>query len=816
MAAIELPERARVVVVGGGVGGLSVAYHLAVSGERDVLVLERAELTSGSTFHSAGLVGVLRADPTLTEMNRYSVRLYEELEAGEHPPGFIRTGGLRLAASADRLAEIRRQAGWARAHGMELAEISAAEAAALFPLIRTDGVLAAAWLPGDGQVDPSRLAYSLAAGARARGVRIAEGTRVTGIDVRDGRVVGVRTDRGDVAAEVVVNAAGMFAAEIGRMAGVRVPVVPMSHQYVVTEPAGTRAVAAAAGRAVLPTLRDPDLLVYFRQEVDGLVYGGYERDPAPFSADGFGYEQLPADFNARLLAEDWPRFEQIATNAVERVPALADVGIRQLVNGPEGFTPDNEFVLGESSVAGFFVAAGFCAHGIAGAGGIGMVMASWILDGEAPMDLSHMDVRRFDAAYASPGYTLARTVESYQRYYDISYPGRQRDSRRGLRVSPAYSWHVEHEAVFEEKAGWERVGWYEPNAADGPDEESVRPYGFAGRYFSRAIGAEHAAARTGVAIFDESSFAKLEVSGSGAARLLNRLCDNQVDVAPGRVVYTQMLNSRGGIEADLTVTRLDERRFLVITGTASGTRDLAWITGHAPHDGSVDVRDVTGGWACFAVWGPGAPEVLAAASTDLAGDRAIAPRQGRPVVVADVPLLALGMSFVGEAGAELYCPAEYGRALWQGLIAAGAPHGIVPAGYRAIDSLRLEKGYRVWGSDLTPETTPDEAGLSFCVRLDKPDGFLGRDALARAREQGPTRRLRALVLAEPHEVVLGHEPVWHDDRLVGRVTSGGYGYTAKASIAYAYLPAELEPGARVAVELYGRRVAARVVADPVC
>ncbi len=795
----DLPGRARIVIVGGGVGGISVAYHLAELGERDVVLIERADLTSGSTFHSAGLVGQLRSDPTLTRMNMDSVALYRMLQEGEHPPGWVECGGIRLACTPERMAEIRRQLGWAAAYGLPLEEISAAEAQRMFPLMDTGGVLGGAYLATDGYVDPSQLTYSLAAGARAGGVRTFTHTRVLGVGVASGRVTGVRTDRGDVEAEIVVNCGGMFAAEIGRMAGVRVPVVPMSHQYVVTGPLRTR------DGAHLPTLRDPDRLVYFREEVDGLVMGGYERDSAPWALGRADRDAIPADFNGRLLAEDWDRFEEISRNAQRRVPALADAGVVKMINGPEAFTPDNEFCLGETEVAGFFVAAGFCAHGIAGAGGVGRLMASWITAGEPPMDVWHMDVRRFAAHYRSPSYTRRRTVENYETYYDIPYPNRERSAGRPLRVSPAYALHAELGAVFGEKAGWERVDYYASNAAAG--DGSPRPRGWAGHGWSPAIGAEHTATRTSAGLFDESSFAKIEVTGPGAAALLEWLCDNAVAREVGAVTYTQCLNARGGIEADFTVTRTSEDAFLIVTGTAFGTRDLAWIRRHAPRDGSVRVADVTGQYACLALWGPRSAELLGGLTTDGLDFPYLTSRE---TTVGDVPVRALRVTFTGELGWELYCSSEYGAALWRTLAATGA----VPAGYRAIDSLRLEKGYRVWGSDLSPEVTPYEAGLGFCVRLDKPGGFLGRDALVAARKRGPERRLRCLTLADPRAVCLGNEPVRVGGTVAGRVTSGGYGYTVGHSIAYAYLPADCEPGTEAEVSLFGERIPAEVTREP--
>jgi 4-methylaminobutanoate oxidase (formaldehyde-forming) len=806
----ELPARARIVVIGGGVGGTAVALHLTRLSETDVIVLDRDELTSGSTFHSAGLVGQLRADPTLTRMNMHSVELYRELDNGEHPVGWNETGSIKLASSADRLDEIRRQISWARTHHLPLHEISPSEAAKLFPLLDLTGVVGAAYLESDGSLDPSQLCYSLAAGARAGGAGIVQHTRVTGIGVTSSRfgrrVSAVHTDRGDIECEVVVDCGGIFAAEIGRMAGVRIPLVPMSHQYVITDaflPPGAR----------LPSVRDPDLLVYWRQEVDGLVMGGYERDPMPWTATPTTFDAVPADFNGRLLPADWPRFEQIAGNAAIRVPAMADVGVRRIINGPEAFTPDNEFCLGETDVAGFFVAAGFCAHGIAGAGGIGQVMAEWIVAGEPGMDVWHMDINRFGSSYRSPALTLARTVETYSTYYDIPFPGRQRLAGRPLRTSPAYPWHQQHGARFTEKAGWERVDWYDDNADAAL--ESVRPLGWAGRHWSSAIAAEHLACRESAALFDESSFAKWEISGPDAASLLEWCCDNRVARQIGAVTYTQALNSRGGIEADFTVTRLAEDSFLVVTGTAFGTHDAAWLRKQARRrEADVRITDVTGRESCYALWGPQARHILSRLTPADLGNESFPFMVARDIVVADVPVRAQRVTFVGELGWELYAPSDYGARLWVHLLDAGADLGLVPAGYAAIESLRLEKGHRVWSTDLTPETTPDEAGLSFCVKLDKAGGFEGRDALAAAREAGVGRRLRCLVLDDSREVVLGREPVRLGERIVGRVTSGGLGYTVRASIAYAYLPADVEPDTVVDIDLFGRWLPATVVPQP--
>jgi len=785
----------RAVVIGGGVGGCAVLYWLTRLGWSDVVLVERADLTSGSTFHSAGLVGQLRGSLSLTRMMMSSVELYRRLgaEVGLET-GWREVGSLRLASSEERMEELARQAGWAKTFGLPLDLISAREAQELFPSMSTDGVLGAAYLPTDGYIDPSQVTFALAEGARRGGAEIATQTRVTGIRVEQGRTTGVETDKGAIETEVVVDAGGIFAGEIGRLAGVNVPVIPMAHEYLITRPAGVP--------LEVPTLRDPSLLVYFRGESGGLVMGGYERHPAPWALDG-----IPPDFNGRLLEEDWPRFEELMENALVRVPSLADMEVIRLINGPEAFTPDGEFILGPSEVRGFWVAAGFCAHGLAGAGGMGKLVAEWIVEGVPSLDVWEMDSRRFGRQYRSRDYTLARTVEIYSTYYDVKYPGHERAAGRPLRLSPAYPRLQELGAAFGEKSGWERVNWFDPNAKRG--EESLRPRGWAGRLWSSAIGAEHRASRETAALFDETSFAKIEIAGEGAAAFLEYLCDNRVARDVGAITYTQMLNPLGGIECDFTVTRVADDRFRIVTGTAFGQHDLAWIRAHAPEDGSVTVEDVTSKYACLGLWGPLARDVLGSVTTD---DLSFAYMRAREISVGPVPCLALRVTYVGELGWELYCATEFGLRLWDVLWEAGRGHGLVAGGYKAIDSLRLEKGYRVWGSDITPDETPFEAGLEFAVKLDKGD-FLGREAVLERSE--PARRLVCLVLGDARSVALGSEPVRVDGDIVGRVTSGGYGYTVERSIAYAYVPAaESTAGRPVEVEIFGEWVGGEVAEEP--
>jgi glycine cleavage system aminomethyltransferase T/glycine/D-amino acid oxidase-like deaminating enzyme len=795
----------RAIVIGGGVGGAGIAYHLTELGWHEVLLLERNELTSGSTFHSAGLVGQLRSSVSLTRMMMYGVELYRRLRAETGvDPDWHEVGSLRLASSTARIEELSRLAGWAQTFGLPLALVSTEEAHERFPLFETKGVEGAAYLPTDGWLDPTGLTLALAEGARRRGAEIRTNTRVTGFDVRNGRVRGVTTEEhGRIGADVVVNAGGMYANQIGRLAGVEVPVVPFGHQYLLTEP-----IEGVAPE--FPTLRDPDRLVYFRQEAGGsLLVGGYERAPAPWAVE----DGPPPDFNHRLLPDDWERFEPLAEGAFSLIPALRDAGIVRMLNGPEAFTPDGEFILGESDVAGFFVAAGFCAHGIAGAGGVGKVMADWIVHGEPEYDLWKMDIRRFGSHYRSRRYARERAYEIYATYYDIHYPGEERLAGRPLKMAPTYARLKELGAEFGEKSGWERANWF--RSSEDARFEERRPRGWAGEHWSTAIVAEHLACRERVAAFDESSFSKIEVEGPDACAFLQRVCANDVDRDPGTVVYTQMLNRRGGIECDLTATRIADDRYLLVTGTAFGNHDIGWIRKQMAGDDRVNVRDVSGALGCVGVWGPRAREVLAPIAEAALSNEAFPYMRAKEVVIGEIPCVALRTTYVGELGWELYPRTELSARLLDLVLEAGEPHGIVPAGYRAIDSLRLEKGYRAWGSDITPEDDPLEAGLGFAVDLEK-GGFIGEETLRGKRDAGPpSRRLSCLTLEDPRAMALGNEPVFSDGRVVSRVTSGGIGYSVGRSIAYAYLPVELAAaGVRCEVEVFGERVAAEVANAP--
>jgi glycine cleavage system aminomethyltransferase T/glycine/D-amino acid oxidase-like deaminating enzyme len=794
-----LKSRARAVVIGGGVGGAAILYWLTRLGWTDVVLVERSRVTSGSTFHSAGLVGQLRGSLSLTQMMMNSVELYRALgQEVSLETGWHEVGSLRLASSQERMEELSRQAGWAKTFGLPLELISAQDAQRMFPPMSTDGVLGAAFLPTDGYIDPSQLTFALVEGARRRGAEICEDTRVTGIEIGGGRVRRVVTEKGDIETELVVNAGGMFAPEIGRLVGVNVPLIPMAHEYLITKPSGLP--------LDMPTMRDPSLLVYYRPESGGLIMGGYERDPAPWGLDG-----IAPDFNGKLLEPDWDRFEPLMTNAIVRTPSIKDAEVVRLVNGPEAFTPDNEFILGPTEVRGFWVAAGFCAHGLAGAGGMGRLVAEWIVEGRPGVDAWEMDSRRFGRHYISREYTLARTREVYSTYYDVKYPGHERSGGRPLRLSPVYPRLSELGAAFGEKSGWERANWFEPNGARG--DESLRPRGWAGRLWSPAVGAEHKACREAAAIFDFTSFAKIEVRGRGAAEFLESLTDNRVSRAVGALTYTQMLNDGGGIECDFTVTRLAEDRFRVITGTAFGQHDLFWIRDHEPEDGSVQVEDVTSAYACIGLWGPVARDILQPLTSTPIGNVAFPFMTAQQLAIGSVPCLALRVTYVGELGWELYCPAEFGLRLWDTIWESGQKKGLMAGGYKAVESLRLEKGYRAWASDISPESDPYQAGLGFCVKLDKGE-FIGRSALLKKREAPADTKLACLVLDDPRSVALGSEPVRIDGKVTGRVTSGGYGYTVEKSIAYAYVPSSAMVGSPVEVEIFGTWVAGEIAKEP--
>jgi glycine cleavage system T protein len=798
----NLPKHAQVVVIGGGVGGTSIAYHLALMGWKEIVLVERHELTSGSTWHSAGLVGQMRSDANLTRMMHYSTDLYRKLkEETGVDTSWREVGGLRLASSHERLEETKRLVGMARSFGVPMELISPKEAQEKFPLMSIEGVVAAAYTPNDGSIDPTGLTNALAAGAKMHGVKIFINTNVEAIHLKNGRVHEVVTDQGTIQTEIVVNASGMWGREVGKMVGLDLPVVPMAHLYILTKP------IEGVTRS-FPNLRDPDLLVYWREEVGGLVTGGYERQPATYGMNG-----IPRDFKYQLLAPDWERFTPLMENSIRRVPAVENAEVVKLLNGPEGFTPDGEFLLGPTSVKGFWVACAFCAHGLAGAGGIGKAMAEWIIDGNPEWDMWRLDVRRFGSNYNNLDYTAARTIETYTQYYDIHFPGEERLSRRGQRLSPTYFRLRDLRCSFGEKFGWERPNWfniYEEKATHGHE-----PRGWARHNWSRAIGHEHLMTRENAGLFDETSFNKFEVRGAGALKFLNHVCANEIDQPTGTVVYTQCLNKRGGIECDFTVTRLGEQRFLIITGTAFGQHDMSWLSLNMPDDSSVVMEDVGSQYACIGLWGPKARKILNKVTTDDITNEGFPYMTAKYINVGDVPALASRVTYVGELGWEFYCPMEYGARLWDTLWEAGIAEGMVAAGYKAIDTLRLEKGYRYWSSEISPDYNPYEAGLGFAVKLDKPD-FIGKEALVKAKAEGLKQKLVCMSVADDRTIALGKEPIRSGEKIIGWVAASGFGYSVMKSLVYAYVPIEYSKvGTKLTIEFFGQRMAVEVIPAPV-
>jgi len=802
-------EHARVVIVGGGIAGCSVAYHLARKGWTDVVLVDKGELTSGSTWHAAGMVTHFHTSPTLMRMRQYSIALYRRLQA---EPGAAQhwheVGSLRVASSRDQLRFLQRQVGMARAIGLDVDTISPAESLRIFPLMSGESLHGAMYLPGDGWLDPSGATMGLAAHARRLGVELRTGVRVTGI-VRNARgdVAAVETDHGAIRTDVVINAAGMWAGQIAAMVGVSLPITPLVHQHLATKP-----IAGHELPRTTPCLRDPENLVYMREEVGGFLIGGFERSPVAWSVGG-----VPWDFTQQLLPSDWELFNEILEGAIRRVPILAKAEMAHLVNGPEGITPDSRPLLGPvPGVPGFWVAAGLSHTGFGAGGAIGHIVADWLVDGEPPHDVTELNVRRFGPVYEDRAYAAERARESYRYYYMLRYPHDENEWARDRRLSPLDARLAAAGAVFGEKNGWERANYFVPGAPGRRAGTDQRGWGWARPSFFERVGVEHRAVRERVGLFDFTSFGKLDVSGPGALALLQRLADNDVDRPVGSVVYTQFLNPRGGIESDLTVTRWAPDRFRVTTGSNFVASDLGWMRMHRPSDGGVEIRDVTDEFACIGIWGPEARRVLEAVGASDVSAGAFPYMSARRIEIAGAAVDAQRVTYVGELGWELYVDNRHAVAVWDPLQEAGRAFGIEPVGYKAVDSLRLEKGYRYWSTDLTPAENPYEAGLGFCVRLDKGD-FIGREALRRIKADGPARKLCTIVLATPlpeDSDLYGGEAVYADHKVVGRLRSTGWGYTVDKHIGFVYLPAPLwRTGTPLEVEAFGVRFAAEVAAD---
>lgn len=766
-----LPTSARAVVIGGGIVGCSTAYHLAKLGWTDTVVLDRHKLTSGSTFHAAGLVGQLRASANITQLLGYSVDLYKRLEAEtELATGWRMNGGLRLACTEERWSEVKRQATTATSFGLEMHLLSPREAQELWPLMTVDDVIGAAFLPTDGQASPSDITQALARGARNAGVTICEDTDVVSIDVVDGVIRGVFTSKGRIDCEVVVCCAGQWTRELAASVGVSVPLVSVEHQYVIT----TQIDGVTRD---LPTLRDPDRLTYYKEEVGGLVMGGYEPNPIPWAIGG-----IPGDFNFKLLDSNFDHFSQLMELAIGRVPALASAGVNQLINGPESFTPDGNFIIGEApELKNFFVGAGFNAYGIAAGGGAGMALAEWVHKGVAPYDLWVVDIRRFGQPHRDVDWVRTRTLEAYAKHYTMAWPHEEHRSGRLNRRSPLFERLQEQGACFGEKMGWERPNWF---AREG--EEAVDRYSFGRQNWFEAVGREHCAARERVVVIDQTSFAKFRLEGRDAQAALRWMCANNTDRAVGSLVYTQMLDDRGGIQCDLTVGRTAENEYYIVTGTGFATHDFDWISRSLVDFPDTTLRDVTNDRSVLSLMGPRSRDVLTALSPDDLSHEGFGFSTTRRITVAGAPVDALRVTYVGELGWELHLPREHAVAVYDALMSAGAEHGIANAGYRAIESLRLEKGYRAWGSDIGPDHTPFDAGLDWAVKLGRDVVFRGRESLVEQRRLGLRKLLAGFTIDRAH-VLLGRETIYRNGERVGWLTSGGFGYTLDCSIGYGYV-----------------------------
>jgi sarcosine dehydrogenase len=796
------PTQARVVIIGGGIMGCSTAYHLAKLGWKDVVLLEQGRLSGGTTWHAAGLVGQLRAYQNLTRLIRYSTDLYARLEEETGlATGWKQCGSLSVARTPERMTALRRVAAQANAQGVACEELSPAQAGDKYPIMRTDDLVGAVWLPGDGKANPTDITQALAKGARNNGVRIFEKTRVTAVQTKDGHVTGVETSEGPIAAEIVVNCGGQWARQVGRMCGVTVPLYSCEHMYIVTE-------KMEGVPRDLPVMRDPDGYIYFKEEVGGLLMGGFEPVAKPWTKD-----VIPDDFEFGILPDDWDQFQILMDNALIRVPALEKVGIKTFMNGPESFTPDMNYILGEApELKGFFVGAGFNSMGIASSGGAGMALAEWIVAGEPTLDLWPVDIRRFASFNGNDIWLRERVSETLGLHYKMPWPQREFESARPLRRSPLFDRLEAKGAWFGNKMGWERPNWFA-----GARTKPVMTYSWERSTWFAPSAAEHRDTRKAVTLFDQTSFGKLLVQGRDAEAVLQRLSTNDIAGPVGNSVYTGWLNERGGYESDVTVARLAPQKFLVVTGTAEATRDADWIARHLPEDAHATVTDVTSAWAVLSLMGPHSRELLQKVTRADLSNTAFPFGTVREIGVGYATVLASRRTYVGELGWELYVPTEFAITVYETLFETGGTFGLRDAGYYALESLRMEKAYRAWGRELTPDDTPWQAGLGFAVKLDKPGGFVGRDALVAAKAQPLTRRLVSLTLEDPEPLLWGGEAILRNGQPVGDLTSAAYGHTIGTALGLGYVKradgavdaAWLEAG-RFEIDLAGTRLKAKV------
>ncbi len=803
----ELPSSSSVVVIGGGIVGCSTAYHLAKAG-CEVLLIEQHQLTSGTTFHAAGLVGQLRSNANVTQLLGYSVKLYNELEQETGlATGWKMNGGLRLACNQERWTEVKRQATTAHSFGLDMQLLTPEEALKLWPLMSVDDVVGAAFLPTDGQANPSDITQALAKGARMAGAQIVEDTEVLDIEIDQGRISAVISSHGRIACEKVVCCAGQWTRNFAARFGVNVPLVSVQHQYVLTE-------AIPGITPDLPTLRDPDRLTYYKEEVGGLVMGGYESNPVPWAVQG-----IPRGFSYSLLESDFDHFEPMMEQALGRVPALADAGIKQMINGPESFTPDGNFILGEApELKNFFVGAGFNAFGIAAGGGAGMALAEWVVNGRPPFDLWSVDIRRFGRPHFDTDWVRTRTLEAYGKHSAMAWPHEEHSSGRPCRRSPLYDTLKTQGACFGEKLGWERPNWFaDLTIGESPQDQ----YSFEQPNWHAAVAREHHAVRHAAVLIDQTSFAKFLLKGPDALTALNWIAANDVNKPVGSLTYTQMLDDQGGIQADVTIARLSDNEFYIVTGTGFATHDFDWIANNIPAALNAQLVDVTSSTCVLSLMGPEARTILSSVTRHDVSDAAFGFGTMQSIGIAGCPVNALRITYVGELGWELHFPIEYALTVYEALMIAGVDHGLINAGYRVIETCRLEKGYRAWGSDIGPDHTPMEAGLGWAVKARKTDmPFLGREAFLAQRQAGVRKKLAIFSVDEPGVVLLGRETIYRNGERVGWLSSGGYGHHVGKAIGLGYIrhsdgvDDDFIRSGNFQLEVAARRVACKVHEKP--
>jgi glycine cleavage system aminomethyltransferase T/glycine/D-amino acid oxidase-like deaminating enzyme len=801
----SLPESARVVIVGGGVVGCSVAYHLTKIGISDVVLLERKQLTSGTTWHAAGLVGQLRGSRNMTLLAKYTAELYRGLEAETgQATGFKQNGSISLATTEGRFEELKRMASMAKVFELEVNVLGIDDVNERYPLINTDDVVGAIHIPSDGQTNPVDVTQALAKGARARGARIFENTQVTSIHHEGGHVTGVSTPAGDIRADVVVICGGMWSRDLGATIGVDIPLHACEHFYIVTEPIDGLP-------RNLPVLRDYDACAYFKEDAGKILLGAFEPQSKPWGMNG-----IPETFCFDELPDDFEHFQPILEMAMRRMPLLKDAGIQTFFCGPESFTPDVRYHLGAApNMKGCFVAAGLNSIGIQSAGGIGKVLAQWISDGYPPMDLWEVDVRRNLPFQTNRRYLHDRVSESLGLLYAMHWPHRQFATGRGVRRSPLFDRLVANGACHGSAFGWERPNWFAP-----PGLTPIYEYSYARQNWFEYSAAEHHAVRNNVALFDQSSFAKFRLSGADAMRELNLICANDIDVPIGRIVYTQWLNERAGIEADLTITRLALNEFMIVTSGETEVRDFSYLQGRLSERANVHLHNETSAVAVISVMGPRSREFLQSICPDDLSNQAFPFATSQEIELAYARVRASRITYVGELGFELYIPTEFTLGVYEALLEAGVNFDLVHAGYHALNSLRIEKAYRHWGHDIADEDSPLEAGLMFVVRLEKQGGFIGRDALLRKIEKGRERALVQFLLDDPEPMLYHNEPIWRDNQIVGYISSGMYGHTLGGAVGLGYVagPAgmsdEFVLAGRYEIEVAGARVPATASLKP--